>query len=289
MFKIYFVNFWPGFEQLTRNDPLNKWFFADLLGGVPCETFEEANILCTSVFGDKFLATTRGKLIVQFSGEAYHYTPNERFRVSLICERDTDKVICLPFAIAYLQSSPRALSLITSRRPASKVPEKFCCFIISNPNCTVRNKMFQQLSKYKRVDSWGRALNNMGPLEGDWTGERILQVISQYKFIICFENKWVANYITEKIVNPFLVGCVPIYWGSPHALHIFNQRAFVYLDKQEPNDVDIQKCCDEIARLDRDDTAYLKMRAETPLRDNRLQPEYALGKLKKRIAEKLNC
>lgn len=279
--KVYFVNFWQEFEKLTRNDPLNKWFFAALVGGEPCATLEEADLVITSVFGNEF---PHGKIVVQFSGEAYYWAP-ERFRANLLCERTGENIICLPFAIAYLQSCPRALTALTSPRGKfSTPPQKFCCFIVSNPNCTVRNRMFHALSKWKRVDSWGRAFNNMGPLEGDWTGDRILEIIAQYKFIICFENKWAGNYVTEKIVNPFLVGCVPVYWGSEHALDIFNERAMIYLGKREPSEADIQRCCEEIVRLDRDDAAYLKMRAETPLRDNRLPREYSLGQLKKRIA-----
>lgn len=287
MLRIFFTNFWPGFESLTKKDPVSKWFFAELLRGEPCDSVEEANIVVTSVFGNEF--PTSGKPLVQFSGEAY-YLDNTRFAANLICERSDSlkKVICLPLAIAYLQSCPRVLSTITAPRSkfSTTIPEKFCCFIVSNPNCTVRNRMFHTLSKWKHVDSLGRAFNNVGgALQGDWTSDQILSVIAQYKFIICFENKWAGNYVTEKIVNPFLVGCVPIYWGSEHVLHIFNERAMVYLRKKEPSEADIQQFCEEIIRLDQDDTAYLKMRAEPPFRENRLPREYSLGQIKKNLRE----
>mmetsp|Transcript_69689 Transcript_69689/g.167279 ORF Transcript_69689/g.167279 Transcript_69689/m.167279 type:complete len:834 (-) Transcript_69689:53-2554(-) len=51
-----------------------------------------------------------------------------------------------------------------------------------------------------------------------------------YKFAIVFENRMSENYVTEKIVNAFLAGAIPIYWGSPLVLEIFNPAAFVYVN-----------------------------------------------------------
>ncbi len=40
-------------------------------------------------------------------------------------------------------------------------------------------------------------------------------VLEQYKFAICYENaRDIPGYITEKIFDCFLAGCVPIYWGA---------------------------------------------------------------------------
>ena len=40
-------------------------------------------------------------------------------------------------------------------------------------------------------------------------------VLEKYKFAICFENaRDIPGYITEKIFDCFVAGCVPVYWGA---------------------------------------------------------------------------
>jgi hypothetical protein len=42
-----------------------------------------------------------------------------------------------------------------------------------------------------------------------------LSTLEQYKFSICFENCIFSGWVTEKILDSMLAGCVPIYWGAP--------------------------------------------------------------------------
>lgn len=43
------------------------------------------------------------------------------------------------------------------------------------------------------------------------------ETLSRYKFSICYENAHsIPGYITEKIFDSFLAGCVPVYWGAPN-------------------------------------------------------------------------
>lgn len=57
-------------------------------------------------------------------------------------------------------------------------------------------------------------------------------VLRKYQFAICYEN--VANvpgYVTEKIFDCFLAGCVPVYWGANNvSSHIPKD---CYIDKSE--------------------------------------------------------
>jgi alpha(1,3/1,4) fucosyltransferase len=42
-----------------------------------------------------------------------------------------------------------------------------------------------------------------------------IETLRKYRFCYCFENtKNVTGYITEKIIDCFNAGCVPIYWGA---------------------------------------------------------------------------
>jgi len=49
-----------------------------------------------------------------------------------------------------------------------------------------------------------------------------------YKFNIAFENSITPGWITEKIVNAFLAGCIPIYSGDNYVFKFFNKKAFIY-------------------------------------------------------------
>lgn len=42
-----------------------------------------------------------------------------------------------------------------------------------------------------------------------------LSVMSKHKFAICFENCVFPGYVTEKIFDCFLSGCIPVYYGAP--------------------------------------------------------------------------
>ena len=44
--------------------------------------------------------------------------------------------------------------------------------------------------------------------------ESKLEVLSQYKYSLCYENMPMAGYVTEKIFDCFYAGTVPIYLGA---------------------------------------------------------------------------
>lgn len=59
----------------------------------------------------------------------------------------------------------------------------------------------------------------LGPHYPSWKGEvkSKKETYENYKFAICYENvKGFPGYITEKIFDCFLGGCVPIYLGAPN-------------------------------------------------------------------------
>src|SRR5690606_11217249 len=65
----------------------------------------------------------------------------------------------------------------SSYKAPSPIKNKFCNFIYSNPNAKIRNEFFRILSNYKKVDSAGKHLNNLGYRVKDK-----LAFIDQYKF-----------------------------------------------------------------------------------------------------------
>ena len=44
------------------------------------------------------------------------------------------------------------------------------------------------------------------------------------------ENKNAPGYVTEKIMNAFHSGAIPIYWGNNYVKELFNVMAFIYVN-----------------------------------------------------------
>lgn len=98
----------------------------------------------------------------------------------------------------------------------------FCSFMVSNPRNEKRNEAFKQLCQYKRVDSGGGYLNNIGKQIEDK-----LKFDSSHRFSLCFENGTHNGYTTEKIVQAFAARTIPIYWGDPQIGKVFNKDAMI--------------------------------------------------------------
>lgn len=62
-----------------------------------------------------------------------------------------------------------------------------------------------------------------------WKGapEDKTEVVSQYKFAICFENCEAPGWISEKIYDCFAAGCVPVYLGAPDITDFVPPECFI--------------------------------------------------------------
>jgi hypothetical protein len=133
---------------------------------------------------------------------------------------------------------------------------KFCSFVIGGYNPRKngnRVEFFRKLCKYKKVDSGGRLFNNIGGPIPVGSREKI-KFLQSYKFNIAFENRSLPGYTTEKIFEPMVARCLPIYWGDPTINDHFNPRSF--LNRADfPSD---EALIEKIIELDSDDEKYLE-------------------------------
>ena len=111
---------------------------------------------------------------------------------------------------------------------------KFCAALISNFNSTdgFRLKFIKELEKYKKIDFGGKVYNNIGRLIEDK-----IKYLSQYKFSIAMENSEGDGYISEKIVDAFLSGTIPIYYGDYMVDEYINPKAYILIKGEK----DLQK------------------------------------------------
>ena len=162
----------------------------------------------------------------------------------------------LPVYVSYCKNPERALKSQDDPERILRSKTKFCSFIVSNYNPRKnghRVEFFRALSRYKRVDSAGCALNNMdAPLPGG--SDAKVEFLSPYKFNIAFENRSLRGYTTEKIFEPMLARCLPIYWGNPLINEEFNPHSFL----NRADFLTEQALIDKIIELDQDDAKYLE-------------------------------
>ena len=83
---------------------------------------------------------------------------------------------------------------------------------VKRPITRLRTKLFG----YKPFPSYRGEVKDKG------------EVLRRSKFSYCYENtRDLSNYITEKIFDSFLHGCVPIYWGADNVLEYIPADCFI--------------------------------------------------------------
>jgi hypothetical protein len=103
----------------------------------------------------------------------------------------------------------------------------------------------------------GNHANNMGmQISYPYWSSQYFDVLSNHKFMICFENTKMETYSTEKIVNTYLGRTIPIYWGSHNIKNIFNPNSMLFLEDE--TDEAFEKLVNKIIELDNDDDKYLE-------------------------------
>lgn len=134
---------------------------------------------------------------------------------------------------------------------STKKKTKFCAAVFSNPVKT-RIDMVNILNTYKHVDCYGtpRQFINMAP------GERFkMDVISDYKFSICFENTIHSGYYTEKLLHAKIAGNIPIYHADKNMNIDFNTKGCLNLTDYNS----IYEMFEYIKEIDNDDILYRKI------------------------------
>jgi hypothetical protein len=102
-------------------------------------------------------------------------------------------------------------------------------------------------------------------IDGMHSTDNVIKEYSNYKFVIAMENKIDNGYITEKIINAFKSGAIPIYWGdSKIAKELFNEKAFVCVNDFEK----LNDCADHIIELNNNQDKIIEMINEPVFKNN---------------------
>ena len=243
--KIKFVDFWPNFNEKDNliYDILNKKYNVEIC--------DDPDYVICSTFGAKHLKYN-DKIKILLIGE--NIAPNFDLYDYIIGFYD------IKFKDRYLKYNilfDKSMIELAIKRKENK-PTKFCCFVYSRNKLDQQRKyIFDKLSEYKKVDSGGRYLHNIDYKIGELKEDKV-NFQKDYKFIIACENQSYPEYTSEKILEAFASGGIPIYWGDPQVDQIFNKKAFINCMEYDNLDEVKQK----IIELDNDDQKYMEMQRQ---------------------------
>lgn len=244
LLKIKFTDFWPDFI------PEESFFYRRLSLKHELVLSDKPDLLFYSVYSKNHQKYNCTKVL--FTGENVRPNFNDCDFAFSFDYPITDRNYRLPLYALYQDSDTLINRELDFKEVLSK-KNKFCCFIVSNPECEIRNNFYLELSKLKHVDSAGKLYNNTGVELVDK-----INFIKSYKFVIAFENSSYPGYVTEKIYEPFISNCIPIYWGSDLVIRDFNPKRFINCHDFE----NFAEVIEYIEYLDKNDDAYLSMLKE---------------------------
>ena len=233
--KAYFNGFWQGFFEKT--DPIHIEFFLKLLTEVFNEYIEvsynidDADILMESIFTNiTYINHKNWKASFLFTGESYYaqcMNNNLSLYTCILGFNPTiNNFVEFPFYIVYLKSFPEM-----TFTPTKTITNNYTAAVISNGSLNERTAFLDKLEQRLPVLYGGSYKNNIGgKIQGNFSSENLFNFYKNTKFVITMENTKIGHYITEKLINGFRSGIIPIYWGSKHISKYFNSKRFIILE-----------------------------------------------------------
>lgn len=134
----------------------------------------------------------------------------------------------------------------TLANPPSVTPlkdrKRKAIFIARNGNGGRRMRLINTLrNKGLQVDCGGKIGFNMHR-QVPAGGLAKFEALQQYVFNVCPENSNIPGYVTEKIIQACVAGCIPIYWGHEIESGVINpDRVLMGSTETNPGPAIIQK------------------------------------------------
>ena len=234
--KIAFVDFWPNL------DPTDNYFYNLLSLKYKVEIdLHNPDILFHSVYTNQHRNYDSNKVIkILYTGENFRPNFNDSHYSFSFDYMDDDRNYRLPLWALILNWFDRPYNgnrdhaylhniddFLNKKNSYSK--NKFCSFVVSNPNSIKRIQFAMKLNQIKNIDCPGRVLNNMTPLTGRGDQKEKIEFLRDYRFNVCFENSTHPGYCTEKIIHSMFMNTIPIYWGDELVTRDFNPDSFLNL------------------------------------------------------------
>tara|TARA_B100000035_G_scaffold310480_1_gene318360 strand:- start:897 stop:1850 length:954 start_codon:yes stop_codon:yes gene_type:complete len=151
--------------------------------------------------------------------------------------------------------------------------EDFCCIVSNHDSNNTRIKIIEPLSKHKAIHVAGGIMHCLKDknvpiiIKGAGKSEYDKQnYLNKFKFNICSESSISDGYITEKLFECIIGGCIPIYNCNQDVMiepEILNNDFII-----KYNNDNIDSVVKKIKELDTNKEMYNKFISQKPLNDN---------------------
>ncbi len=267
--RISFINFWEGAFSAANNAYFLPYAFGEAFGDLEItDDIHSAEVVVSSLFGSR---PVPAKKAIQYIGE--NVRPNlalHRFALSFDYDTFGGRNFRLPlwwwrldwpgFAARWRQQPLPAshrqhggeelipIDALLQHRSASSFQDRgFCALVAANPE-PLRVNLFLALQRLGTVVGYGNMFGN--PLVGSK-----FSVLPGFRFCLCPENGIYPGYHTEKLVDAWYGGSLPLYSGDRLLGQDFNAAALVnYQDY-----LDTERFLTAVERLELDPEAYAQI------------------------------
>jgi hypothetical protein len=228
--KISFCDFWQYPKSFNRENNFLFHLIKNFKENVQFVEPKNADVLIFSCFGNEHTNYDCKKIF--FTGENKRPDFNSYdFSITFDFEDYSDRNIRIPLWLWYVDW----FKVGTYDNPEYLIPEEFlyqenefsvkpknlfCSSVYSNP-VNERSIVISLLNTYKKVDCYGKIGGFTSLLDGE---KNKMEMISRYKFNVCFENSIHPGYYTEKLLHAKIAGTIPIYFSEPRMSEDFNKN-----------------------------------------------------------------
>lgn len=259
--KIKFLGFWDDFDES------DNIFINILKERYDVALSDNPDYLFFSPLGEFYRYAHYDCIRIMYTGEPYSADWNSTdYAIDFDEYTFNDRHMRYPLYLCQNQKKGPGTSRkkLTSEEAERICSEKkaFCNFIYGHQTVDGnREAIFEEISKYKRVDSIGRYKNNMPNGEtAVFSGEKAdkQSYLKAYKFTIAAESMRQEGFTTEKIKDALDAYSIPVYYGNLQVTSEFNSKAFVNFNDFETFEEGTQY----LKKIDTDDSIYKCMLME---------------------------
>ena len=109
-------------------------------------------------------------------------------------------------------------------------------------------------------------------------------MFEKYRFVLSMENRQLKGYLTEKIINVFISGAIPIFWGcSDSVKKLFNPESYIDIDDFSSYD----ECVDYICELDKSPEKLQEIQNKSIFKDGEINEMFKWYEKDNKFVEKI--
>jgi hypothetical protein len=145
----------------------------------------------------------------------YNFIQSQGHHYKYVLTHDAD-LLKLPNALAYQYGG----CWIEPKDVAVHGKTKNISIIASDKKITTGHKLRHNIIGRlgDKMDVYGRGYNPV---------EKKIEALADYRYSIVIENVAQDNFFTEKLIDCFATGTIPIYWGMPSIGKFFNKKGII--------------------------------------------------------------